>query len=705
MGYLSRTILRKMHAVGGMPLLVAAVTLLFVLGASSLGHARDYEHRLTLTNPTPASDTRFGTCLAAVGGDILVGAPEDSTLAEGAGAAYLFDGTSGALLRTFFSPQAQAGGRFGKAVAVVEGKLLIGAPGESAEGLVAGAAYLFDGATGALLQTFHEPGLPRAREFGRAVAGVGGNALIGTTSSYAVPEEAKAAYLFSGTTGVLLHTLQPSGATSQWGRTVAAWGTDPLISDWQSAYRYDGVTGELRQTFTIPFGSGGIENLAKWGENLLVGLPYCTLTGPSLAGAVGLFEGASGDFMTTLSSPFPSWKQGFGGAVAALGDTVVVGAPSGYPQGPEGTPSPGSVCLFEGTTGAVVQVLGSPTPVYGGNFGAALATWGEVIVVGAPDESVEDTPSAGAVHLFGPPGHALSVSAAASAASIASGGTVALSASGADNEGHTGLAWSWSDGGAKGTFSPSATVPRPTYTASANTSGSDKTITLTVTGTCKWHWPWVAGSSGVMVTVQPTHALSVTNGCAPTSVDSGATVRLWATPADSKGHTGLAWQWTDQGAGGTFLPSANVSSPTYIAPVNPSAQAQTITLTVKGTCKWFWPWLTATSSTTLTVRVAHTLAVSASASAPRVVSGGTVTLSALGADSQGHTGLGWSWSDGGAGGTFSPSATVPRPTYTAPVNTSGSDKTITLVVTGTCKWRAPWVTGSNRVTLLVAPMP
>lgn len=105
------------------------------------------------------------------------------------------------------------------------------------------------------------------------------------------------------------------------------------------------------------------------------------------------------------------------------------------------------------------------------------------------------------------------------------------------------------------------------------------------------------------------------------------------------------------------------------------------------------------------MRVAHTLAVSASASAPRVVSGGTVTLSALGADSQGHTGLGWSWSDGGAGGTFSPSATVPRPTYTAPVNTSGSDKTITLVVTGTCKWRAPWVTGSNRVTLLVAPMP
>ncbi len=70
--------------------------------------------------------------------------------------------------------------------------------------------------------------------------------------------------------------------------------------------------------------------------------------------------------------------------------------------------------------------------------------------------------------------------------------------------------------------------------------------------------------------------------------------------------------------------------------------------------------------------------MTASAAPTTVVSGGTTALSMTGVDSLGHTGLAYQWSDNGAGGTFSPSATAQNPTYTAPVNGTGAATNVTL---------------------------
>ena len=48
-----------------------------------------------------------------MGGNVLVGANYDDTGATDAGAADLFDGTTGALLRTFVNPTAENGDHFG----------------------------------------------------------------------------------------------------------------------------------------------------------------------------------------------------------------------------------------------------------------------------------------------------------------------------------------------------------------------------------------------------------------------------------------------------------------------------------------------------------------------------------------------------------------------------------------------------------------
>jgi uncharacterized repeat protein (TIGR01451 family) len=75
--------------------------------------------------------------VAALGHDILVGAPNDSTRGASAGAVYLFDGTTGQLLQTFYSPHPQDGGHFGFSIAAFgNDRFFVGAPGDGTSGAV-----------------------------------------------------------------------------------------------------------------------------------------------------------------------------------------------------------------------------------------------------------------------------------------------------------------------------------------------------------------------------------------------------------------------------------------------------------------------------------------------------------------------------------------------------------------------------------------
>jgi hypothetical protein len=102
-----------------------------------------YQARLTFTNPTPAASDFFGFSVALVGDYVAVGAPFDDMAAENAGAVYLFHAFSGQLLETLFSPEPQAGGRFGFSLAAMDDdRLIVGAPNDGLS--QTGAAYLFD---------------------------------------------------------------------------------------------------------------------------------------------------------------------------------------------------------------------------------------------------------------------------------------------------------------------------------------------------------------------------------------------------------------------------------------------------------------------------------------------------------------------------------------------------------------------------------
>jgi hypothetical protein len=186
----------------------------FLIGASALamlagaGAARADVLTLTQTidNPTPAFNDEFGLSIALSGGQVLVGAAQDDEGAEDSGAAHLFDAATGALLQTFVNPTPAFNDRFGSSVALSGGQALIGAYFDAGGATHSGAAYLFDAASGGLLQTILNPTPLPDDVFGYSVALDAGMAAITAPRANfgRDADDSGAAYVYATTAAVPL---------------------------------------------------------------------------------------------------------------------------------------------------------------------------------------------------------------------------------------------------------------------------------------------------------------------------------------------------------------------------------------------------------------------------------------------------------------------------------------------------------------------
>jgi hypothetical protein len=133
-----------------------------------------------LTASDAASADEFGSAVALSGDRLVVGAPG---IAQGAGAAYVFDRVSGAWSQTarLVAADTTANASLGTAVALDSGRVFVGAPNAVIGTGLNGAAYLFTCSAGSCSQTVKlVPGQSEQQlYFGTSVALLGSRALVG----------------------------------------------------------------------------------------------------------------------------------------------------------------------------------------------------------------------------------------------------------------------------------------------------------------------------------------------------------------------------------------------------------------------------------------------------------------------------------------------------------------------------------------------
>jgi hypothetical protein len=111
----------------------------------------------------------------------------------------------------------------------------------------------------------------------------------------------------------------------------------------------------------------------------IVGAPRQT-AGALSSGAVYLMDLQTGSLLQTLSPNDASIGQGFGGALAAQGNTLLIGSAVDASSGGEY----GSAYVFDLSTGEQMLKIQAPDPTPNARFGASLDVHGELAVIGAP---------------------------------------------------------------------------------------------------------------------------------------------------------------------------------------------------------------------------------------------------------------------------------------------------------------------------------
>ncbi len=213
----------------------------------------------------------------------IVGAQyEDDAGGSGSGKAYIFDVTTGALLFTLDNPNAygtSVNDFFGYSVGVSGNYAIVGAAGEDAAGgNASGKAYIYNASTGALVHTLNNPnayGTSANDTFGYSVAVDGNYAIVGAYGdANASGNYAGAAYIFNVTTGALVHTLLNPNAYGTsgfdfFGESVDISGDYAIVgaqneddsggTESGKAYIFNVSTGALIRTLDNPniFGTSG----------------------------------------------------------------------------------------------------------------------------------------------------------------------------------------------------------------------------------------------------------------------------------------------------------------------------------------------------------------------------------------------------------------------------------------------------------------
>ncbi|MDX1493210.1 MAG: choice-of-anchor B family protein [Longimicrobiales bacterium] len=337
-----------------------------------------------------AQEPNFGRAIAMSGQDLIIGQPVNW---YGPGVVYTYRRSSDgswderALLT---APDSARKDDFGRALALDGGTLVVGAP-RKRDG--AGVVYAFQRnapeASWGSATVIEPPAEGDHREYGAALALTGDELLVG---SPAVDGRGVVYHYRRGGSGWTLESViqPPTGEGLAFGAAMA-WNGDRLLVGAPAADSARGRVYSLQRTSQgwstptpVDFPAGALEPRSSVGASLLIDDGRAFTGAPGSARVFVLEPTPSEGWSVTGSLLPPEAPQGsgFGAAVASLGDEVWVGAPGAFGRD-------GRVYRFSRAAGAWDDgVVVEPDETEGNSwplgFGYALAAADGRVVVGMP---------------------------------------------------------------------------------------------------------------------------------------------------------------------------------------------------------------------------------------------------------------------------------------------------------------------------------
>ena len=292
----------------------------------------------------------FGEVLAS--GDNFLVASEVS--APSGGRVLMLNPLDGSVIRTYTNPNPANQDQFGLALAATSQYVVIGNPKNDDNGPDTGKVYVFSATSGLLLHELSSPANENFQEFGRAIQIDGDRIIVSRISTGGL-----AIHLFNAATGQFQSSFsKPNEASSFFGTVFAIDGNLLAISD--EGHEINGVK----------------------------------------VGRVYLFNATTGSLLQTFENPEPSHILGsnidrFGASLAFSTGRLVIGAPG---QDQNGTDS-GSLFVFNVLTGNLLQTLSTPSPSEQGSLGFRMAVAGNRIAA-RELSSASSLFNSGRVHLW-----------------------------------------------------------------------------------------------------------------------------------------------------------------------------------------------------------------------------------------------------------------------------------------------------------------
>lgn len=351
---------------------------------------------LTLINPSPDQSDWFGRSVAVSGRHVVVGAPQDDTMAANAGSVYVYDlssGTPGTPVLTLNHPT--GGDFFGFSVAISGNRVIAGAYNNDTGAANAGSAYVYDlasGAPGTPVAVLDNPSPAASDFFGYAVAIEGSRAAVGAYGDDTGASNAGSVYVYDldGTSPTTpLHVLNSPvvAVGEEFGRAIAlsggrlvvgAVGNDTGASNTGTAYVYNlagAAPAVPEDTLENPAPGAGDSYgtaVAIHQERVVIGAPFSDLSGVN-QGAAHVFSPPSADAsLTNLEVSQGTLMPGFDPATTDY--TLSLPPGTGSMTVTPTAANAGAVITVNGTSVTSGNASGSLPLIFGDNLVSVAVT-------------------------------------------------------------------------------------------------------------------------------------------------------------------------------------------------------------------------------------------------------------------------------------------------------------------------------------------